>query len=40
MYRNSESIFRLGLLLLLMSASQATTRAQAVYEMPEGVESR
>ena len=33
-------VHRFGLSLLLMFATAATARAQAVYEMPEGVESR
>lgn len=33
------SIYRLGLLLMLLTSTQVT-RAQTIYEMPEGVESR
>jgi hypothetical protein len=36
---DSVSIYRLGLLLILITSTQAA-RAQAIFEMPEGVESR
>ncbi|MDQ1590911.1 MAG: hypothetical protein QOG71_1538, partial [Pyrinomonadaceae bacterium] len=36
---NRVSVQRLGLLLVLITSTQAS-RAQTIYEMPEGVESR
>src|SRR4028118_1339870 len=39
MWLDRVSIYRLGLLAVLITSTQAT-HAQSIYEMPEGVESR